>query len=207
MAIQSETPLGTEIKNGTADTITDADNMAFERSGIASPFRITYLAFKNLLALIFAPFKFSELTTADGATTTGVNITFSTSFLVPANTFSVGDLIGLEARGFKTGANGTFTTRIYVNTTNSISGATLLATFASASNGNSMLTMTRNAPVKSSSVTQFVSASGNLATDYIQAATSNININHTINQYYIVALQCGNAADSSLCSFFNIWKH
>lgn len=50
MSFQSETPLGTEIKNGTTDTtIGDADNVAFERSGYASPFKITWLNFKSIL--------------------------------------------------------------------------------------------------------------------------------------------------------------
>lgn len=207
MALQSETPLGTEIKNGTAATIQDDDNIAFEVNGTASPFRITWLSIKNLLALIFAPLKYEQLTTTNGATTTSTNNTASTSFLVYANSFNIGDLIGLEARGIKTGANGTFTIRLYVNTSDTISGATLLATFASASNGNTMLTMTRSAPIKSSTVTQLALSSSNLATDYIQTTTSNININHSVDQYYIVALQCGNASDSALCSFFSIWKH
>lgn len=52
MSFQSETPLGTEIKNGTSDTPQDTDNLVFERDGVASPFKITYLALKNLLATL-----------------------------------------------------------------------------------------------------------------------------------------------------------
>lgn len=49
MSFQSETPLGTEIKNGTADPIGDTDNVAFERSGFATPFKITWLNIKATL--------------------------------------------------------------------------------------------------------------------------------------------------------------
>ena len=53
MSIQSEAPLGTEIKNGTTDAITDSDNIPFERSGFATPFKFSWLNVKQTLNTFF----------------------------------------------------------------------------------------------------------------------------------------------------------
>jgi hypothetical protein len=54
----------------------------------------------------------------------------SLSALVPANTNTTNDILRIKYRVSKTGGSAITTTRLYVNTTNSLSGATLLAQVA-----------------------------------------------------------------------------
>jgi hypothetical protein len=131
--------------------------------------------------------------------------------LVPANTFAVGDIIQIRARISKVGTAGLTTLRVYINTADSLTvpAATLISTSTSAANSQINFGIEKNSVIKSATVTQNNSAitSGLFQEPQTSnAALTNSNIDWTVNQYIIFAIQNGAAGDSTVLSYFQITK-
>ena len=131
--------------------------------------------------------------------------------LVPANTFAVGDIIQIRARISKVGTAGLTTIRVYINTADSLTvpAATLISTSTSAANAQINFGIEKNSVIKSATVTQNNSAitSGLFQEPQTStAALTNSNIDWTVNQYIIFAIQNGAAGDSTVMSYFQITK-
>lgn len=143
--------------------------------------------------------------TTDGTASNAALNTLSASQLVPANTFAVGDIIRVTARARKVGAASNLTIRLYANTSNSLTGATLLGTFASA---GLMIPIQRHLAIKSATNTEGHSATTSLVSDISPSsvAVTSSNIDWTQAQYIIFAVQNGASADSSLISYYTIEK-
>ena len=143
--------------------------------------------------------------TTDGSASSGTLNTLSSSQLVPANTFTTGDVIRVTTRSRKVGAAGNLTIRIYANTANSLTGATLLGTFASV---GLMIPIQRHLAIKSATNTETHSATTSLVSDIspTTVAVTSSNIDWTQGQYIIFAVQNGSSLDSSLISYYTIEK-
>jgi len=143
--------------------------------------------------------------TTDGSASSGTLNTLSSSQLVPANTFATGDVIRVTTRARKVGAAGNLTLRIYANTANSLTGATLLGTFASV---GLMIPIQRHLAIKSATNTETHSATTSLVSDIspTTVAVTSSNIDWTQGQYIIFAVQNGSSLDSSLISYYTIEK-
>lgn len=144
--------------------------------------------------------------TQDSATITGTTSeTLLASTLVPANTFSVDDVINLEIRCKRASATSTTSHRIRVNTSNSLSGATSIALVQ---NHNAILmpTFSRNLVIKSSTNTEVMGTSATFSTDVgsITSAISSINIDWTIDQYIIISVQPSASAETNILSYLLI---
>lgn len=131
--------------------------------------------------------------------------------LVPANTFAIGDIIQIKARLSKVGVAGLMTLRVYVNTADSLTvpAATLISTTVTASNAQLNFAIDKSAAIKSSTVTQTQTATNSALYQDPQTATTaltNSNIDWTVNQYIIFAIQNGAAGDSTVMSHFQIIK-
>ena len=127
------------------------------------------------------------------------------SILIPANTFKLG-VAKINIRNVWTTTLATKTTRIYINTSNSLSGATLLATQATGSTGLSV-DIGRYLAVKSLSSIQVFDSTSNTPqsenSGALTTAVSNIAFDSTVNNYIIVAIQQVSASDSCINSFIN----
>lgn len=127
------------------------------------------------------------------------------SIFIPANTFKLG-VAKINIRNVWTTTVSTKTTRIYINTSNSLSGATLLATQATGSAGLSV-DIGRYLAVKSLSSIQVFDSTLNTPlsenTAALTTAVSNIAFDSAVNNYIIVAIQHNNASDSCINSFIN----
>jgi len=144
--------------------------------------------------------------TQDSATITGTTSeTLLASTLVPANTFSVDDVINLEIRCKRASATGATSHRIKINTSNSLSGATL-AGIVTNNNAVLMPTFSRNLCIKSSTYTEVMGTSASFSTDVgsITSAISSINIDWTINQYIIISVQPSASAETNVLSYLLI---
>jgi hypothetical protein len=134
----------------------------------------------------------------------------SESVLIPANTFADGDRLRLNLRLVKVGTNNTYTPRIYVNTSASLSGATLLNALAGASN-HEIFFIVNNWVFKSSSLMERVTASVPLPYDEGQGGFSlppeNFAFDTTVNQYLIFAIQNASSLDSTHYSDITIEKY
>lgn len=127
------------------------------------------------------------------------------SILIPANTFKLG-VAKINIRNVWTTTLATKTTRIYINTSNSLSGATLLATQATGSTGLSV-DIGRYLAVKSLSSIQVFDSTLNTPQSENSAAlttaVSTISFDSSVNNYIIVAIQQVSASDSCINSFIN----
>ena len=145
------------------------------------------------------------LTTSDNSLTSTVSETKVFSQQIAGGTLAAGDLLVMVARFRKIGTAGaTATFRFYVNTSDSLSGATLVATSALSGSTNITGVFQRNPACKSSNIIEFWTASSSVFTDMTQTTTAVSNISYTYaNAYYwIVSIQMANTADTGILSSF-----
>jgi hypothetical protein len=139
----------------------------------------------------------------NGPVVTGVATqTILDSVLIPANTFKVG-VAKINIRNVWTTAVSTKTTRIWINTTNSLVGATLIGVYSAGASTRS-IDMARILAVKSLTSFQVLSNASTLlpAESSSAAAPTNITYNAAVNNYIIVStLQL--AGESGLNSYIS----
>jgi hypothetical protein len=118
---------------------------------------------------------------------------------------AVGDIINIRVRMRKTGTAGTVIMRFYVNTSAAIGGSTV-GTSTTAGATTLYQQMTRVLAVKSATVTETLQGGGAATTDDVvfTGNVANNNIDWTIQQFFVVAIQNGNTGDSSVSSFISI---
>jgi hypothetical protein len=140
--------------------------------------------------------------TSDSSTITGTtsNILLD-SLLIPENTFKVG-LSKIIIRNKFAGTAGNKTTRLYINTSNSLAGATLIGTYTAGS-GALSVDMARYAAIKSTNSFEVLNSSTTVINSEAQSssAVSTITYDATIDNYLICAIQLGSASDSAINSF------
>lgn len=147
------------------------------------------------------------------ATTTGTTITGTTaktktlSVLVPANTFGAGSILQISAFGIRTAGTTNGTMRIEVNTSDAI-GGTLVASYVYLSvASNSWFKMYRELIISNSTTdTSGFPGATSAITDSsaVVASIASNAIDWTVNQYIVVSMQNGNAADSTYCRAISI---
>lgn len=147
--------------------------------------------------------------TANSAPITGTAVnTLTESFLIDANTLTINDFLKIIVRGFKTGANNFFSVRCYINSSNSLSGAILVSLFTTTNASNTFVQTERILSIKSATETETINVSGSLVSDNTVASSRLLaNIDWTINQYFIVALQNLSVSDSSVVSTILLLKY
>ena len=145
---------------------------------------------------------------ADGTIITGTTAeTVSQSLLIPANTFTNGAL-EVIARATKVGVLGSLKVRFYKNTTNSLTGATLIAypSFESATVLYSFNTRTFRI---NTNILSGITATANFNFDFTGATTplSSIAFNTSVDNYILFVIQLANIADSANISMARLTKH
>jgi hypothetical protein len=157
---------------------------------------------KSIVTVLgYTPIKYLSKT-ADSSSSTGtISNVLLDSLLIPSNTFKVG-ISKFTIRNKYTGTAGSKTTRIYLNTSNSLTGATLLATYVAGS-GALSIDMGRILVIKSSTSLEIVSGTNPLINSEVQSslAVSTITFDITQNNYLIIANQLTNSADSAINSY------
>jgi len=143
----------------------------------------------------------------DSTALTGTTaITLMKSILIPANTFATGDVVKILNRAIRSTATGTGINYFYINTTNSLTGATLVGTQSGAVR---FYAMERNLYIKSTTVSETIDVATSVSTDntaVLAAANSNLNINWGVNQYIIGAFQNAAVGNSTVMSSLIIQK-
>ena len=128
------------------------------------------------------------------------------SIIIPANTIRSGDIPTFDVRGRKVGTATSNTVRVYLNTALSLSGATLVASYANAA---TMLyyQLSRTIRVIGTSASQVYQAAGTgVTTDTTNhtITTTDITNDWSVLQYLIVAHQHTAASDSSNVDFVRL---
>lgn len=147
------------------------------------------------------------ISTTDGTAVTGTTTsTLTSSILIPANTVAVGDVIYVKTRIRKTGSAGTLTVRMYINTSAAIGGS-LIATSSANATSTVYFQYNRTLAVKTTTNTETMAGNFNINPDDNVASSATVstsNIDWTVDQYLVVAVQNGNTADSSRSSFIHV---
>jgi len=141
---------------------------------------------------------------SDGTGVTGTTLnTLTQSILIPANSVEVGDIITVRARVRKTGVAGLLTIRSYINTSAAIGGSNMSIT--SASNTSLYAQFSRNFAVKTTTNTEAFPI-GSQYIDDAQTGTIvvNANIDWTVDQYLVIAIQNSSALDTTRGSFIHV---
>lgn len=144
--------------------------------------------------------------TADGIAVNTLVETITSSNLISANTVAVGDILTLFARVKRTTTTATvlFSGKVYLNTSSSLIGATLVGTSTGTAISINTIDFGRIFVVKSATNTQGFNASTytNFARYSTPTSLTNSNIDWTVDQYLIISITLLSAlevAQSSGC--------
>ena len=135
-----------------------------------------------------------------GVTTEGI----LKSYLIPANTLTASEILNIANDLYKTGTAGTVTSRLYTNTTASLSGASLLATTISTA-GNRKVPLRRQLVLKDGNI-EVLSATSSTPDDNVNSSSpaTIVTFNPAIDNYFITTAQNANAGDSTLQNNFKL---
>jgi len=193
-------------------TPVDADEIVISDSAASNVAKkVTLTNFLAYLKAYFDPLYTNIIysSAVDSTPTSGTSNTLCTGVLINANTYSNGKRLRALVRVRKNNTVGTVTLRVYVNSTNDLSGATLLATYASSAS-HQFVTCPFNFPFKSSTTIERFSATFSIVTDEqaggIGLAPVTFTFDSTANRYLIFALQNSSASDTSYISYLTVEK-
>jgi hypothetical protein len=143
----------------------------------------------------------------NGTQTSGTTITVCHSILIPANTFTNNNILQVVFRMLRQSGNlGQIYGRIYFNTANTLTGATLFNTnFTMNGGGTQFLGLVeRNFSYDGTNLTSFSNAS---FSEYTTGAVSNVAFNATVDNYVLLTMQCQNLADIANINLFKIFTY
>ena len=142
-----------------------------------------------------------------GTPTTLNTVTICHSLLIPANTFNSNNILQLVFRMYRQSGNlGQMYGRIYSNTTNSLTGATLISNIYTMNGGGSAYLgyCERNYSYDGTSLRTMV---GTTQTEYTVGAIQTTTFNRTSNQYILFTMQCQNTADVANVDLFKVFAY
>ena len=139
-----------------------------------------------------------------GTSTTSNVITICHSVLIPANTFSSNNILQVIFRMFRQSGNlGQMYGRIYFNTANTLTGATLFNTTFTMNGGSSQYLgyVERHFSYDGTNLTSY---SNNAFSEYTTGAVVNVPFNATVDNYVLLTMQCQNLNDIANINLFKI---
>lgn len=142
-----------------------------------------------------------------GTPTTGGAVTICHSLLIPANTFNSNNILQLVFRMYRQSGNlGQMYGRIYSNTTNSLTGATLISSIFTMNGGGVGFLgyCERNYSYDGTSLRTMV---GTTQSEYTVGNIQTTTFNRTSNQYILFTMQCQNIADVANVDLFKVFAY
>jgi hypothetical protein len=137
------------------------------------------------------------LASVNGSNLTGTANQISASVLIPANTLVTNNTIYIKGLLTKTAGSSTSTGRIYINTTNSLSGATLLATAAQLNGASYHTRFDRNFYFDGTNLIMF-NPTFVSSTDFTASGITLIPFNPATAYYLIFAVQNSSTTPDNL---------
>jgi len=136
-------------------------------------------------------------------TTTNV-ITICHSVLIPANTFSNNNILEIMFRMFRQSGNlGQMYGRMYFNTANTLTGATLFNTTFTMNGGSTQYLgyCQRTFNYNGTNLTNFTNT---FYSDFTTGTVINVPFNATVDNYLLLTMQCQNVNDIANIDLFKI---
>ena len=142
-----------------------------------------------------------------GTPTTLNIVTICHSLLIPANTFNSNNILQLVFRMHRQSGNlGQMYGRIYSNTTNTLTGATLISNIYTMNGGGTAYLgyCERNYSYDGTSLRTMVGAT---QSEYTVGAIQTTTFNRTSNQYILFTMQCQNVTDVANVDLFKVFAY
>ena len=132
--------------------------------------------------------------------------TISASILIPANTLVATQVLQLRAQVRKIGGSGTSNIRFYINTTNSLVGATQIGQAQNMTGSGQMQRVMRDFYITISSLQCYLPTNP-IATDVSSGAMTNITYTLATPYYLIAAVQNSTIAESTTVTRLNLMTY
>ena len=132
--------------------------------------------------------------------------TISASILIPGNTLVATKVLQLRAQVRKIGGSGTVNVRFYVNTTNTLVGATQIAQGLNMTGSGLMQRVGRDFYITNSSLQCYVPTNG-LATDLNSGPMTNVTYTLANAYYLIAAIQCSTLLEDGTITRLNLMTY
>jgi len=140
-------------------------------------------------------------------TAAGTSITICHSILIPANTLTTNSILQLIFRMYRVSGNvGQLYGRIYFNTTNSLTGASLFNTTFTMSGGSTqyMGYVERNFAYNGTTLTSYSNAA---FSDYTTGVALTVALNRTVDNYVLFTMQAQNVADTANIDLVKVFAY
>jgi len=142
-----------------------------------------------------------------GTPTTGNTVTICHSLLIPANTLNTNNILQLVFRMYRQSGNtGQLYGRIYTNTTNSLTGATLISSIFTMNGGGTQYIgyCERNYSYDGTSLRTMVGAT---YSEYTNGSIQTTALNRTVNQYILFTMQSQGGSDIGNVDLFKVFAY
>lgn len=143
----------------------------------------------------------------NGTNSTSTTVTICHSLLIPANTLGTNNILQLVFRMMRVSGNiGQMYGRIYFNTTNSLTGASLLNSIFQMNGGGTQYLgyVERNFSYNG---TNLVTFQNNAYSEYTTGNALSIPFNRTVDNYVLFTMQAQNAADIANINLFKVFLY
>jgi hypothetical protein len=139
-----------------------------------------------------------------GLTNSGISITVSKSLLIPANTITTDCIMDIKWRLFRVIGNvGQMYTRLYINTANNLTGATLLSGAITINGGGTQYAITAEKSIScSSSTLKWMNSA--LASEASASNLSTTVINRAVDQYLLFTVQVQTSGESACVDLYRV---
>ena len=182
-----------------ATTMQNGDLLEVSRDNGAGAFDSRKITFANFKAAVPSNPRTIDVVTGTNITGTLTN-SKSASILIPANTITGNSVIEIMSRAIRvSGTAATIYHQMYINTTDSLSGATLLGIFTTVTVSNYWGQGTREALIlPGSNQMKIFNTGATIAQDYLSGVVgSTVTFNETVDNYIIFAVQLFNVGDTA----------
>ena len=152
--------------------------------------------------------KLLAFTGITGSNSVSNSVTICHSVLLPANTLGTNNILQLVLRMIRvTNTAGQVFGRIYVNTSNSLTGATLISPAFTMNGGGTQNIgyCERNYSYNGTSLVTYISST--LASDYSTGTIQTTTFNRTVNQYILFTIQSNTATDVSNIDLYKVFLY
>lgn len=142
-----------------------------------------------------------------GTSTTSNTVTICHSLLIPANTLGTNNILQLVFRMMRESGNiGQMYGRIYFNTSNSLTGATLFNTIFTMNGGSTQYLgyVERNFSYDGTNLTSY---SNTAYSEYTTGNVLSIPFNRTVDNYVLFTMQAQNVADKANINLFKVFAY
>ena len=194
--LSSQTDLQSALNN-KQDTLVSANNIKTINS--------TTLLGSGNIAIASSPY--TTVGNSAGVLVNGTTTnTISASILIPGNTLVATQVLQLRAQVRKIGGSGTVNVRFYVNTTNSLVGATQIAQGANMTGSGLMQRVGRDFYITISTLQCYLPTNP-ISTDLSSASMTSVTYTLATPYYLIAAIQCSTLLEDGTVTRLNLMTY